>query len=136
MSPKFRQALYYLGTIVPGVLGLALIWGGIDQGAADNLGSIIAGVLAMLGATAPATAAVKVNQQRKDGTLDDLSPSEQVAKSVQSVIEAQVSANSEAEKVKQVISGAVATVSGLGPLVQQILNAHSAPPDMMRGQRF
>ena len=56
MSPKIRQSLYYLGAMVPSVLGFLLIWGGIDQGAADNLGQIVAGIINMVGAAAPATA--------------------------------------------------------------------------------
>ncbi|AIS73773.1 holin [Mycobacterium phage SemperFi] len=122
MSPKFRQTLYYLGTIVPGVLGIALIWGGIDAGAAQNLGDIIAGALNLIGATAPATAAVKVNQQRKDGTLTS-SAVDQVINGVQAVIEKQQSAQAELDKVKDAVTGVINVIPGLDPLVQQAINA-------------
>ena len=132
MSPKIRESLYYLGTIVPGVIGLALIWGGIDQGAADSLGDILAGVLSLIGAAAPATAAAKVNQQRKDGTLDKVSPADQVVNGVQAVLKAQTDAQAEVEKaaaeidrVKTAVTGAVGIVPGMGPLAQQIINSTS-----------
>lgn len=150
MTPKLRQSIYYLGTIVPGVLGLALIWGGIDAGAAKNIGDILVGLTSLLGAAAPATAAVKVQQQRKDGTLDNLSPAEQVVKSVQSVIQAQASASSDLELVKQAVAGAVGIIPGIGPLASQIINTiapgpqyqgflsvqPNTQPDIWRGQRF
>lgn len=70
MNPKLRQSLYFGGSIVTGILGIALIWGGIDAGAADNINSIVSGLVSLLGGTAPtAVAGAKVNQQRKDGTL-------------------------------------------------------------------
>ncbi|ASW31357.1 holin [Mycobacterium phage Lokk] len=126
MSPKVRESLYYLGTLVPGVLGIALIWGGIDAGAAQNIGDIIAGALNLIGATAPATAAVKVNQQRRDGTLST-SPVDQVAKGVEQVLAAQQTAQAEVERVKQALEAAVTgAVPALGPLANQIINGAQA----------
>ena len=151
MTPKIRQTIYYIGAAVPSILGLALIWGGIDQGAADSIGDIIAGFLNLIGAAAPATPAIKVGQQRKDGTLDNLSPAEQVAKSVQDVIEKQVQANADLQAVKQAVTGAVGTIPGIGPLAGQLINMvlPNAPqhnfanfntantqPDLWRGARF
>lgn len=70
MNAKLRQTLYFGGSIVTGILGIALIWGGIDAGAADNLNSIFSGLVTLLGGTAPtAVAGAKVKEQRKDGTL-------------------------------------------------------------------
>ncbi|AMW64268.1 holin [Mycobacterium phage ChipMunk] len=127
MSPKVRQTIYYLGTLVPGILGIALIWGGIDAGAADSIGDIIAGALALIGAGAPATAAVHVNAQRKDGTLT-ASPVEQVSKGIEQVIAARDAAQAEVDKVTSVVGGvlndvqAAAQAVNLGPLASQILN--------------
>ncbi|BBC43569.1 holin [Mycobacterium phage VC3] len=133
MSPKIRETLYYVGTLVPGILGIALIWGGIDAGAAANVGDIVAGALNLIGATAPATAAVKVNRQRKDGTLT-ASPVEQVTKGVEQVLAAKQTAEAEVERVKQALETAVnGAVPQLGPLASQILNgvlpAYSQPFD-------
>lgn len=128
MSPKIRESIYYVGTIVPAILGLALIWGGIDAGAADNIGDIIAGLLALLGATAPGTAAVKVNQQRKDGTFETASPTDQVINGVQAVIATQQAAQAELDKVKDAVTGAIGIIPGLGSLVQQVIQAGYQPP--------
>ncbi|AIS73587.1 holin [Mycobacterium phage VohminGhazi] len=123
MNPKVRQSLYYVGTIVPGVLGIALLWGGIDAGAADNIGLVVSGVLNILGASAPATAAVTVGKQRKDGTLTG-SPVESVVKGVEQVLAAQQTTQAEVEQVRQAIESAVTgAVPALGPLAQQVINS-------------
>ncbi|QGZ16814.1 holin [Mycobacterium phage Phaded] len=127
MSPKIRETLYYVGAIVPALLGIALIWGGIDAGAADSIGNIIAGALNLIGATAPAVAAKKVNEQRKDGTLAT-SAVEQVTKGVEQVIAARDAAQAEVEKVTQAVGGVLSDVQraaeavNLGPLASQILS--------------
>ncbi|AEJ94496.1 holin [Mycobacterium phage Backyardigan] len=134
MSPKIRESLYYVGTIIPALLGLGMIWGGIDAGAAESIGSIVTGALALLGAVAPATAAVKVNQQRKDGTLEPIAPVEQVVNGVQAVIAAQQAAQAELDRVKDAVTGAIGIVPNivpqLGPLAQQAVDAINgfAPP--------
>ncbi|QNJ56960.1 holin [Mycobacterium phage Deloris] len=126
MSPKVRQTIYYLGTIVPGILGIALVWGGIDAGAAENIGDIIAGALALIGAGAPATAAITVDKQRKDGTLS-ASPVEIVVKGVEQVLEQKRAAEAALDTVTQAVSGVVSDVQraadavNLGPLASQIL---------------
>ncbi|AEJ93310.1 holin [Mycobacterium phage EricB] len=123
MNPQVRQTLYYLGTIVPGVLGIALIWGGIDAGAANNIGLIVSGALNILGAGAPATAAVTISKQRKDGTLTG-SPVESVVKGVEQVLAAHQAAQEEVEQVRQAIESAVTgAVPALGPLAQQVINS-------------
>ncbi|QBP31397.1 holin [Mycobacterium phage Miramae] len=141
MSPKVRESLYYVGTIIPALLGLGMIWGGIDAGAADSIGDIITGALALLGATAPATAAVKVNKQRKDGTLEPLAPVEQVVNGVQAVIAAQQSAQAELDRVKDAVTGAIGIIPGvlpqLGPLAQQAVDAvNSFPTAYSQVQQF
>ncbi|AER49849.1 holin [Mycobacterium phage LHTSCC] len=132
MSPKIRESLYYVGTIIPALLGLGMIWGGIDAGAASSIGDILAGALALIGATAPATAAVKVNKQRKDGTLEPLAPVDQVVNGVQAVIAAQHAAQAELDRVKDAVTGAIGVIPGvlpqLGPLAQQAVDAVNAFP--------
>ncbi|QCG76865.1 holin [Mycobacterium phage XianYue] len=127
MSPKVRQTIYYLGTLVPGILGIALIWGGIDAGAAQNIGDIIAGALNLIGAGVPATAAITVGKQRKDGTLTT-SPVEQVTKGIEAVVAARNAAQAEVDKVTTAVGGvlndvqAAANAVNLGPLAAQIIN--------------
>jgi hypothetical protein len=122
MSPKIRQTIYQLGTIIPAVLGIALVWGGIDDGAANSIAQIITGLVSLLGAGAPAIAATKVSQQTKDGTFDDVSPADAVVNGVQAVIQAQADASAELDKVKQAVTNAVGVIPGMGPLAAQIIN--------------
>uniref|UniRef100_A0AAU8GQK8 Holin n=1 Tax=Mycobacterium phage BabyBack TaxID=3158877 RepID=A0AAU8GQK8_9CAUD len=127
MSPKVRQTLYYIGTIIPALLGIALIWGGIDAGVAENIGNILTGALNLIGAAAPATAAVKVNQQRKDGTLAT-NAVDQVVKGVEQIVAAKQAAEAEVTKVQEAIGGVLSDVQraaesvNLGPLASQIIN--------------
>lgn len=125
MNPKIAQSLYQLGTVVSGLVGLFLVWGGIDAGAADSLNQIIGGLLALMPGAANAVAAKRVSGQRKDGTLG--SPADQVTKGVQAVLEAQAQATAEVEKVKQAVTAAVGTVPGMGPLAQQLINSVPSP---------
>ena len=129
MNPKIAQTVYAIGTIIPAILSIGLIWGGLDQGVADGVNQLTAGVVALLCGVAPATATVRVAKQRKDGTFDVLAPVDQVVTGVQAVLNAQTQAISDVEKVKQAISDAVsiapaaiATIPALGPLAQQVIN--------------
>ncbi|AHG24054.1 holin [Mycobacterium phage LittleGuy] len=123
MSPKVRETLYYLGTIIPGVVGIALIWGGLDAGSAESIGDILVGVLTLLGASAPAVAAKKVNEQRKDGTLLPQAPVDQVVSGVTAILETQAKAQAELDRVKSVVAGAASIVPGVGPLAAQVINS-------------
>ena len=125
MNPKIRQTIYQVGTIIPALLGILLIWGGIDAGTADNIAQVLAGVVALIGAAAPATAAVKVNQQRKDGTL--ASPAEQVLRGVEAVVAAKNTAQAEFDRVQQAVVSTISDVPALGPLATQILNLDYRP---------
>lgn len=122
MSPKIRQTIYYLGTIVPAVLGIALIWGGIDQGAADNLGNIIAGTLALLGAGPPAVAASKVKEQRKDGTFDAQSPADLVVAALPAVVQAAQHAQSELDRVRGAAIDIIGDIPVYGPAAQAAID--------------
>lgn len=123
MNPKIRQSIYYLGAIVPGLMGLFMLWGGLSQDDANSIENIVGGVVAILGSAAPATAAIKVGQQRKDGTFDSVSPAEAVVNGVQAVLEAQAAASAEVDKVKDAITGAVTQIPGFGPLAAQVIKA-------------
>lgn len=68
-NPKTRQTLYLLGSLATGLISLAVLWGAVEQGVADHLGEMIAGLLGLAGATTPALAASKTSEQRKDGTF-------------------------------------------------------------------
>lgn len=137
MNPKIAQTVYGIGTIIPAILGIFLIWGGIDQGTADGVNSLVAGIVAILGGIAPATATVRVAKQRKDGTFDVLAPADQVINGMQAVLNAQTQAIADVERVKQAVTDAVSIVPALatsipilGPLAQQVVNlAYQRPLD-------
>ena len=124
MSPRIRQAIYYLGTVVSGVLGIALVFHGISADAAGSINSMVAGFIALLGGSAPsAIAAHNVAKQRADGTLDFTgSPAEQAIAAIQATANAAAAATSSLDKVKSAVSDVFGTVPVLGPLAQQVID--------------
>ena len=121
MSVKFRETLYLIGAIVPALLGLIVLYGGITQGAADNFAQVVTGLITMMGATAPATAAVMTRKQVKEGVLD-ASPMETVITGVTQVVEAQKKADDEIERVKAILQEAVGGMPVLGPIASDIVD--------------
>ena len=130
MSVKFREVLYLIGTIVPSLLGLVVMFSGIEQGVADNIGQVFAGLVTLLGATAPATAAVMTRKQVKDGTLS-ASPMETVITGVSQVVQAQKKADEEVIKVKELLQGAISNVPVLGPMASQIVEEVPTPSEVL-----
>ncbi|AEL17749.1 holin [Mycobacterium phage Turbido] len=128
MSPKIRQSIYHVGTLIPGLVGLAMLWFGLSSDDADSIIQVISGALALIGAGAPAIAAKTVRDQRKDGTLT-ASPVEAVSKGIEQVIAARDAAQAEVEKVTSVVGNVLndvqlaANAVNLGPLASQILSA-------------
>lgn len=134
MSPKIRQSIYLLGTVVSSLIGVVLLWGGIDAGVAGNLTTVIGGAIALLGAGAPAVAASTVNKQIKDGTLSSVAPADAVISGVQAVIsaaqaasDAKTAAEAEVERVKTAVSDIASNVPIFGPLTQQVINSIKVP---------
>lgn len=130
MTPKFRQSLYYVGTIIPALLGLVAVWGGLSDDTMTNLSQVIMGVLSLAGATAPAVAAKNIRTQRADGTLETVAPADAVINGVQAVIQAQAQATTELERVRTAVTEAVGAAPVVGPLAQQILNGLPQVPTL------
>ena len=122
MSPKVAQSVYQFGVIISGILGIALIWGGIDQGTSDSIGQIIGGITALIPGAANAVASKRVATQRKDGTFEQLSPAEQVAKGVQQAVQAKSMIDDQLNQIKDTVSGAVQVIPGFGPLASAALD--------------
>ncbi|QGJ87739.1 holin [Mycobacterium phage BiancaTri92] len=128
MTPKVRQSIYHLGTLVPGLVGLAMIWFGLSTDDADSIIQVIAGALALIGAGAPAVAAKQVKEQRKDGTLGSTNPVDAVAKGVEQVLANAQAAQADVARVNSVIGNVLSDVQlaaqaiNLGPLASQIIN--------------
>jgi len=122
MNAKFRQSIYYVGTVISSVLGLALVWGGLSEGAATHLNTLIAGALALVGASAPAVAARQVGKQIHDGAFDSSDPVSQISNSIKAVNEQLAQARAQAEAVKSVVSDAIDDVPVLGPMAADALS--------------
>lgn len=127
MSPKIAQTVYGIGTIIPVILSIFLVWGGIDANKVDGINDIVTGLLVLLGAGPPALATARVAKQRKDGHFDVVAPADQAINGVQAVLEAKNQAVAEVERVKQAVGDAVANVPVLSPvlspLAQQFINS-------------
>lgn len=81
--------------------------------------------LGVLGAAFTAFGSVFITPNKS--TEPSYSPAEQVAKSVQEVIQNQQVATAELEMVKQAVTGAVGVIPGIGPLAAQVINSIPGP---------
>lgn len=129
MTPRVRQTIYRLGTVASGVLGIALIWGGISQGTADHINTVLAGLVALLSGGAPAVAARTVKEQAKSGAFDSVPVAEQAITAIQATIEQAITAQADVQRVAEAVSSAVAgspvgpVVAAAGGVVEQVIRA-------------
>ena len=133
MTPKIRQTIYALGTLISAVLGIGLIWGGVTAGTADHVNTVIAGLLALIGGGAPAVAARTVAKQNKQGAFDNVPIAEQAITAIQRTIEQATSAQADVQRVTQAVTDALTgtitnVVTGtLGPvagsLARQVIDS-------------
>lgn len=121
MTPKIRQSIYYLGTVASALVGIALIWGGIEAGAAQHVSSLITGLVALAGGAAPAVAARKVGEQMKDGSFDS-SPADQVIKGIEAVVNARANVEAEVNRVRDAVTAVVDDIPVLGPLAKNAID--------------
>jgi hypothetical protein len=129
MTPKVRQSIYRLGTAVSALLGLALIWGGISQGTADHINTVLAGLVALLSGGAPAVAARTVKEQAKGGVFDSVPVAEQAITAIQATIEQAITAQADVQRVAEAVTSAVSgspvgpVVAAAGDVVEQVIRA-------------
>lgn len=129
MTPRIRQTIYRLGTIASGVLGIALIWGGISQGTADHINTVLAGLVALLSGGAPAVAARTVTAQTKGGVFDNVPPADAAITAIQATIEQAITAQADVQRVTEAVTNALSTtpvgpvVESVGGLVEQVIRA-------------
>lgn len=121
MGPKARQTLYLGGTIVTGIIGIALLWGGIDSTTANSVNQIVGGLGVLLGGTSSAVAAAKTGQQRKDGTFDQLSPADAIINALPAVLDAKAQAEADIQRVTEAARDALGQVPVVGPLAEQVI---------------
>lgn len=120
MTPRIRQTIYLVGTVISGVIGVALLWGGISTESASSVGQLVAGFVALLGGAAPAVAAKTVGKQIHNGSFDS-DPADQVIKGLEAVVAARSEAQLQIDRVKEAVSAAVNEVPVFGPLAKQAL---------------
>lgn len=129
MTPKVRQSIYRLGTAVSALLGLALIWGGISQGTADHINTVLAGLVALLGGIPPAIAGKTVKEQTKSGAFDSVPPAEQAITAIQATIEQAITAQADVQRVTDAVTQALSStpigpvVAAAGSVVEQVIRA-------------
>ena len=122
MNSKMRQSAYLLSTMASGIVGLLLLWSGIDSGTASGLNEIIGGLGALLAGGGPALASRSLRKQESEGMFKDISPADQVISSVKTVMETRDAALAEVDRVRQAVSDSVGNIPVLGPLAQQAIN--------------
>jgi len=122
MSPKIRQSFYYLTSIITSVVGIALLYGGLKAGTADNITQLLAGLGGLLGATGPALAGKKVGEQNKNGTFDPITPADQITQGANSLQDIIKDAQAQADQAKAVLSGVLGGIPVLGPQLEDALS--------------
>ncbi len=129
MTPQIRRTIYQLGTVASSVLGIALIWGGISQGTADHINTVLAGLVALLSGGAPAVAARTVKEQAKGGVFDSVPVAEQAITAIQATIEQAITAQADVQRVTDAVTQALSStpigpvVSAAGSVVEQVIRA-------------
>lgn len=127
MTPKIRQSAYLLGTVATSVVTLLALWRGIDSHTASALTNALTALLGLLGVGASATAGVVLSKQRKDGTLESLSPVDQAISAIQATVDQVNSATSDLDRVKNAVSDVFGTLPVVGPLAQQVIRSVKLP---------
>lgn len=129
MTPQIRRTIYQLGTVASSVLGIALIWGGISQGTADHINTVLAGLVALLSGGAPAVAAKTVKEQAKGGVFDAVPVAEQAITAIQATIEQAITAQADVQRVAEAVTSAASgspvgpVVAAAGDVVEQVIRA-------------
>lgn len=112
MNAKTRETIYYLGTLVVGGVGLAVTVGALTADQGSNIGQIITGLLTLLGAGAPALAAKKTGDQRKDGTFDN-----PVANAFEQIGQIKVHVDATVDEAQARVAEGVAAIQGAAAML-------------------
>jgi hypothetical protein len=127
MNPKVAQSIYLGGTVVSGIVGIALLWGGISSDAANSLNQIIGGLGVLLGGgAANATAAVRTGKQIQNGTLGS-APADTAINAIQQTVQDAQTANADVDRVIQAAGDVLGTVPVFGQLAKQAIESVHVP---------
>ena len=123
MTPNIRKYLYTLGVVVFAALTVLSTFKIIDPDTAASVSAALTSVLGLFGVTVAGTAAYNTQKQIRRGTFDEVSPADKVIQGINDVVAQAESAQSDVERVKDVVSSMVKDIPVLGPLAQQALNS-------------
>lgn len=113
---KRRELVNYIGFLLTGVLGLALIFGAINQGTADHLELLIGGVLGLAGGGNQLRTALKIRQQVNNGTFDP-APAVSVQDAFHSINAIKTHVDDVVEQVQAKVSEGVSAIQGAASLI-------------------
>lgn len=111
MKTTAAQTVYYGGVIAGGVIGLLAVLGVVDP-------AVAAPIAAMITALTGGTAAARLNRQLKDGTLEfSGSAPDQAVAAIQATISQAQTAQADAARVADAVTGALSALPVVGPAV-------------------
>lgn len=125
ITPKIREILYAFGLLAFAVLTVLSTLRIIDGTVAASVSAALTAILGLFGVTVSGTAAYQVRKQIKTGTFEATDPADQVIRGVNAVVEQAQMAQSEVNRVTQVLTDAVedaTRIPVLGPLAKQALD--------------
>jgi hypothetical protein len=94
-----------------------LIWGGISQGTADHINTVLAGLIALLaGDRHRPSPGSTVKEQTKSGAFDSVPPAEQAITAIQATIEQAITAQADVQRVTDAVTQALQSTP-IGPVV-------------------
>lgn len=126
MNPKIAQTIYALGTVVTGIVGIALLWGGIDAGTADGIGQIMGGLGVLVGGTPQlALATARTGRQINNGTLG-ATPEQRVINGLNEIAATKVAAETALSNVTSVAQDVLGVIPGGSAVIGDIRAAAAA----------
>ena len=126
MNPKIAQTIYALGTVVTGIVGIALVWGGIDAGTANGIGQIVGGLGVLTGGTPQlGLATVRTGRQIKDGTLSS-DPATMVVNGLNQMAAIKTAAEDSYQTVAKAAQDVLGVVPGGAAMLNDIRAAAAA----------
>lgn len=113
MNVKLRQSIYYLGVVGGGLVGLLTLFGVLSP-------EVAALIAAPLAALTGGTAGGALARQRREGTLDfSGSAPDQAIAAIQATISQAQTAQADAARVAEAVTGALSAVPIAGPVANR-----------------
>ena len=123
MTAQIRQWFYAIAALASAVVPILVTLRVITESQGNQWLGLLAALGGILGTAGAGTAAVILGKQRKDGTLDTLSPSDAVINGMQQATQNKAAADSELDRIKDAAGSILGSVPVLGPLAQAAINS-------------